>query len=322
MKNIIIIEYLTSLNKKSNFSKQIFAEAINIISCLSENFKSKNKILFIRNKIYSRFDKPGVKYLETDSTLCWKKIIKKFDPRNTLILLIAPESGNSYFTMARYLLEKKFEILNSDLDLIKTFSSKKFTFQFLKKNKIPCIDIIKGINSTRKIIIKPDFGTGSEKIMFRKAGDKIFKGSHGSFDNCVIQEYLPGLVGSVNLLCQAGKNNLLSCNRHITSKSNKSIKQIGSIIGGLEKHRKELKALCNKLTKKFVKLFGFIGIDVIFDNNQWKILEVNSRITSTYCGLERAYGKEIQMFITSFYLKKKFTNKTFGLIKEYKLLFK
>lgn len=321
MKNIVIIEYLTSLNKKNSFSKQIFAEAINMIKCLSKNFKEKNNFFFIRNKSYSSFDRPGVKYLDTDSTLSWKKIIKKFDPRNTLILIIAPESNNSYFTMAKFLLENKFEILNSDLDLIRIFSSKKFTFQFLKKKKIPCIDGIQNLSSAKKIIIKPDFGAGSERIIFGKASNKVFKESQEIFENYVIQEYLPGLVGSVNLLCETGKNNLLSCNKHIIVKKNESIKQIGSIIGGLERHRKELKALCNKLTKKFIKLFGFIGLDVIFVNNQWKILEVNSRITSTYCGLEHAYGKEMQKFITSFYLKKKLTNKNFRLIKEYKLLF-
>ena len=63
-------------------------------------------------------------------------------------------------------------------------------------------------------------------------------------------------------------------------------------------------------------------MDVIESENKWNVLEINSRFTSAYIGIESSYGKNAIDFITSFYVNENF-NKNFkpNFLKETKFYF-
>ena len=123
------------------------------------------------------------------------------------------------------------------------------------------------------------------------------------------------------MLCKKKGMLLLSCNKHVIDIKRKTISQTGTIVGGLELHRKMISNLAIKLKRGFPGLFGYIGVDILMIEGRWKILEVNTRFTSSFVGLEEAYGSSALKKITNLYLNKKIDKKIDKLIKQKRIKF-
>ena len=64
------------------------------------------------------------------------------------------------------------------------------------------------------------------------------------------------------------------------------------------------------------------GIDVINDKRNWKIIEINPRFTSTFCGISRSYGQQADKLIRDFYIyKEKIFFRKLKFIRKTKVLF-
>ena len=124
------------------------------------------------------------------------------------------------------------------------------------------------------------------------------------------------------MLCFKGKCKLISCNSQIVSIDNNQIHQIGSIVGGMEKHRKVFKELANKISKNFKDLYGLIGVDIVKNKEIWRIVEINTRFTSSFIGLKSSYGDDVINLISNFYIdKKKNLESEIKLIRQAKVFF-
>ena len=102
---------------------------------------------------------------------------------------------------------------------------------------------------------------------------------------------------------------IICCNEQLLEFKNNKIYQFGLIIGGLESYRKQIYELGKEICNYFPNLFGYIGVDIVKEKNNWKVIEINPRFTSSYVGLEQAYGKEVINLISEFYINKKFNKK-------------
>jgi predicted ATP-grasp superfamily ATP-dependent carboligase len=217
------------------------------------------------------------------------------------LILIAPETEKISLKL-HLKLKKNFKLLNSSFFCTKTFSSKIKTIHTLKKKKILCLDIenVKNIKNIKKeyLIIKPEYGAGSENIMILKNNENI-KNNKGSF----LQKFSEGKKGSFSMLCFKGKAKVLTCNEQIVSIKDNNIEQIGLYVGGFENHRPEIQNLANQICSAFKGLFGFIGVDIVMHNKKLKVIEINSRFTSSYVGIQSSYGQDVLHEITNFYVK-------------------
>ena len=148
---------------------------------------------------------------------------------------------------------------------------------------------------------------------------RILKKTNFSY---VIQYYKPKMVGSFSMICLKGKSIVLACNKQIVSKK-KRISQIGSFIGKYEKYRQSFIKIANLISKSFPGLYGYVGVDVVFEDNMWKVIEINPRFTTSYVGLEKVYGGKINRMIIDLYTKNKIKlNKLVDIKKSRKLIFK
>lgn len=307
MKNLIIFEYFSSKSNLDNIqNRKIFKEGFNIVSSIAKSLSEnkERKIIVLLNSGLQTKSLSNVFYLETNLKKNWIWHLKKFNPENTEIILVAPEQLQINQKIFRILVKMRFKILCSSFKIIKTFSSKLLTYKTLQKIKIPCIETNHNPynlkDRSQLVVMKPEYGAGSQDIRIipkKKLLDISF-----SDKSYVYQPYIQGQAGSINLLCFNGKGMVIGLNKHIVENNGKSVKQIGSIIGGLESYREELITISKKICRNFPELFGFIGIDIIEDNGTWKIMEINSRFTSTLCGLQKSYGKLIPSLIRKFYL--------------------
>lgn len=327
MKNLIIFEYFSCKSNLDNIqNRKIFKEGLNIASAIAKSLSDhkERKIIVLLNSGLLTKSLKNVSYLETNLKQNWIWHLKKFDPANTEIILVAPEQLKINEKIFKILSRMRFKILGSSFKIIKTFSSKLHTYKTLQKQKLPCVetnhDPYNLKNCGQLVVMKPEHGAGSQniKIIQKKQLLKI------SFPDksYVFQPLIYGLAGSINLLCFNGKGIVIGLNKHIVKNNGKSVKQIGSIIGGLESYREELEIMSKNICRNFPELFGFIGIDIIKDNGTWKIIEINSRFTSTLCGLQKSYGKLIPSLIGKFYLSTpQILKKRLDFIKETKIFF-
>ena len=123
------------------------------------------------------------------------------------------------------------------------------------------------------------------------------------------------------MLCKNGENRVICCNEQIIKLEKNRIYQIGCLMGGLENNRKEIEYLANKISRTFKGLFGIVGVDIILHKRKWLVLEINSRFTSSYCGIEMSYDQKTIDAITNFYLNKELDNIYPKLLKKFKYIF-
>ena len=327
MKNLIIFEYFSCKSNLDNIqNRKIFKEGLNIVNTIAKSLSNNKdrKIIVLLNSGLQTKSLKNVFYLETNLKQDWIWHLKKFNPSNTEIILVAPEQLQINQKILKILSKMRFKILGSSFKIIKTFSSKLRTYKTLQNQNISCVETNHNPNSLKDcsqfVVMKPEYGAGSQdiKIIPKK---KLLEISF-SDKSFVYQPFIQGLAGSVNLLCFNGKGMVIGLNKHIVENNGKSVKQIGSIIGGLEFYREELVKMSKEICRNFPELFGFIGIDIIRDNGVWKVMEINSRFTSTLCGLQNSYGKLIPSLIRKFYLSTpQILKKKLDFIKETKISF-
>ena len=303
---------------RKNYNKKIFTEAHNLsdhlIGCFLKD-KDLKKIHVIRNFKNSNLKDNRIQYHYVSENNPQDRVFQLLDIKD--MILIAPESKQINIKIFKKL-NKKFNLLNSNYNVHKFFSSKKKTYEILSKKRIPAVKIERKVtnNSNFCFITKPVYGAGSENVNLIKSKLNIKNDKH-----LIIQKYYTGIKGSFTMICKGKSVEVLSCSEQIIDIKNKRIFQKGLIIGGLEKYREDFRQLSKKIISIFPGFFGFIGVDVIKIENVWHILEINTRFTSSLLGIESAYGNEAVKKITNLYLNKKIDTKKIELKKITKVLF-
>ncbi len=316
MKNLLLLEYFTS---KSNLDlrkdQELIKEGLNIVNSIIKHFvKSKyiKKINLVINKRIKTIKSKKINHFFTNDNTTYIDILNKFNLKSDAII-IAPEIDKKSLEL-HSVLKDRCEVLGSSRSCLEIFSSKFKTSKFFQKYKLPVVKSYKNNLPTKnKSISKPDFGAGSTDIKILK--NNIIKA------NYITQQFHNGIKGSFLMLCDNGKSKVICCNKQIVAVHNEHIKQIGCIIGGLENYRKEIEALGNKICRKFKGLYGLVGVDIVREEKKWLVLEINSRFTSAYCGLEGSYSNSTISLITDFYLTGRIKASQTKFIKSSKYLF-
>ena len=103
----------------------------------------------------------------------------------------------------------------------------------------------------------------------------------------IIQEFIEGINASVCLLATSNKIKVISLNRQdiILGEVEKNSEYRGGVIPFNSPLKKRAFALVKKAIKSIPDLTGFIGVDLIFTNDEVYIIEINPRITTSYVGL-------------------------------------
>ena len=311
--NIILYEYFTAQKKlKNKDKKSILKEAIELSNTIALNLIKHPKIKelhIIRSKNIKKILNKKIINHQVSKQKSLKNILNNFKP-NTKLILLAPETEMISIKIYNQL-KKKFILLNSSLENIKRFSSKLKAYRNFKERKISTVKIEKKIDNKNLYVSKPNFGAGSLDIKLIEPRNLTKKST-----SRVIQKFYPGKKGSFVMLCSKNNFEVLCCNEQVVNIKKKRILQTGLIMGGLESYRKEIEKIGRQIYKNFSGLFGYIGVDILLEEKQWKIIEVNPRFTSSLVGLEKSYGKNALQKITKLYLENKLDKTKNKLIKK------
>jgi len=254
--------------------------------------------------------------VEKKNSLHW--FVNFFIKKKIDLLFIGSEHEIEFFSKYKKIIENKTKtiICVSDYNIIKIFNNKFSTVEFLKTNKFcyPKTFIIKNENLTRNkiklkypLFLKDMHGTSSRSVFLINSFKQLIDKSK-SIKNPIIQENLGQKYDAYNF------HNEYTCSLFYTKE--------GGVIGPfmserILKHGTSwiVKSINNSKLKKTIlrignkiKGVGSLNFQMKKHKNKFYIFEINPRFSGT-TSVRAFFGfNEPEMFIKSFFLKKKIRN--------------
>jgi predicted ATP-grasp superfamily ATP-dependent carboligase len=203
----------------------------------------------------------------------------------------APETGGALEQLNRAVLERGRILLGSRPGAVHLAASKVETARTLTACGVPVVATYAPSEELPPIpgrwVTKPDDGAGGDGARiaadWRQARDRLGAG-------LVAQPWIEGDAVSLSLLCAGGEAVLLSCNRQRLELSGDRIGLAAIDVNAFADHSGELARLGARIAAAIPGLWGYVGVDLIVTDRGPLVLEVNPRLTTSYCGLGRALG--------------------------------
>ena len=208
------------------------------------------------------------------------------------VWLIAPETEQILFNFSQ-IVESSNKILLSSPSLAITQTADKWqSYQCLSSHHISTVTTAiltnnSQVNSQQKVIKSRD-GVGCENNFIINSQEELIS-LLAQVDNYIIQPFIEGKVLSISALFKQGKAQLLCVNNQQIEIINQQFKLLGCEVN-YQIELAPFQALLNKIAKAFPNLWGYVGIDLIQQSQQLSVLEINSRLTSSYVGIKSALG--------------------------------
>jgi tyramine---L-glutamate ligase len=222
----------------------------------------------------------------------WKAQIRASDA----VFIIAPETDGTLHYLTQMAGLESALVLGCGLASIAITSDKMATYLALEAAGIATIPTYTFENWPKSHWIwlaKPNDGAGcSDTACFNNADDLQYWIERNDKQlTHVIQAYQPGDAASISCVMKKGKVHVLSCNTQEIEINNHMVSYKGGIVNGMREHWQAFELVANQVAKALPDLAGYVGIDVIVDNDEVIVVEINPRLTTSYIALHEATGK-------------------------------
>jgi len=206
----------------------------------------------------------------------------------------APETGGVLADLAETVLGHAKILLGCSPAAVRVAASKRATAAVLAGSGIPVVptfgpgDALPPLSG--RWVIKPDDGAGSDGVRrvqdWREAAEALNHGEPGT----VAQPWVAGAAGSLSLLCSKEDALLLAANRQIVRMEDERPRLQGLDVNAIPDTDGALAALGRRVARAIPGLWGYVGVDVVLADTGVTVLEVNPRLTTSYCGLRPVMG--------------------------------
>ena len=219
----------------------------------------------------------------------WKTLIKSCDA----VWLIAPETNGVLQKLTQMAAQHGKLILGCGLASIEVASKKMSTYLALEAAGIASIPTYTFKNWPKSHWIwlaKPNDGAGCNDIACFNNPDDLedwIESNHKQLTH-VIQAFQPGDAASISCIIRHGKAHLLSCNSQLIDINNQMLSYSGGVINGMRDYWPQFEFIANKIAQALPDLAGYVGIDVIVDDDEIIVVEINPRLTTSYIGLRES----------------------------------
>ncbi len=313
MKKILIYEYITGGGlSNEDLSSDLMFEAKKILlsiikSCnLSRNFDYKYFIDYRLKELHSNNSITIYK----PSDLYNIRLIKNFD----FIIPIIPEINHDLLKYVKFLEKNDIKMIMSDSKTVKICSDKFKFYKYFNNNNLPVIktfDTTKFYKYYNKYIIKDRFGAGCSyiKIVDKKDIEKYFD------KNKVIQPFIKAENYSISVFFSKNSFRFLTLNKQGLTSNMNMIKMKSLTINSKNNYYLIILTLINDIKRIMPGLIGFVGIDILINNNKIYIVEINTRLTTSYVGLYETIGcNMIDLLINHKYIKNVISSRKYNLL--------
>lgn len=216
------------------------------------------------------------------------------------ILLIAPESKGCLITLQQQINSYPIHHLGSDLEATAITANKWYCYQHLKKHGIKTPNTIIARDWRHNLskfnsdqwLTKPIDGAGCVDTFFWVNSNEL--SAHldtvSNLEDIIIQPYIEGTPLSLSIHYSDKQTSLLSINKQKLTTNEKQLQLDACIVNdhshSLSIHQAQ--QLAESVYKAIPGLNGFVGIDLIHNEQDNVIIDINPRITTSYCGLHQS----------------------------------
>lgn len=226
-----------------------------------------------------------------------------------LVWLIAPESGGMLLELSELCYEKHDAgtlFIGCGFDATLTGTSKTLCFEALQTAGIYTLPVYAGEDLMNDVyfenidkknispwVAKPEDGAGCEGIQLFESLDelKAWISRDDRYLHYLAQPYQQGIAGSFSMLCRDGKAWLLSCNQQHISCEGGHFRLTGITVNGMQVYWQRFETIARKIARMLPDALGYVGVDVIVDtedNDKVYVIEINTRLTTSYAGLSES----------------------------------
>ena len=146
-------------------------------------------------------------------------------------------------------------------------------------------------------VVKPDDGAGCDGLELlaghAEATVRLASGDGG----LVAQPWLQGDPWSLSLLCAGGDAHLLACNRQQNGWEGGLLRLQSILVNARAPADARFDQLARAIAGAVSGLWGYVGVDLVLGADGPIVLEVNPRLTTSYCGLPAALDRNVAALV-------------------------
>lgn len=206
----------------------------------------------------------------------------------------APETDGILARLARMTVEAGTRLVGCRPEAIQVAASKRQTSQVLAAAGVPVVATYTAAAppplAPGPWVVKPDDGAGAEDTRRVGSRPEALEMLAREPARLVAQPWLVGEPASLSLHCHAGTAEVLACNRLQVRVRDGWIALTGIEVNAFPDRGGRLAALAQQVVSVMPGLEGYVGIDLVRTAAGPVVLEVNPRLTTSYCGLGAALG--------------------------------
>jgi predicted ATP-grasp superfamily ATP-dependent carboligase len=208
---------------------------------------------------------------------------------------LAPEAGGLLERLSRQVLDHNRILLGSKPDALRVAASKLGTARVLATAGVAVVSTYTQDQNLPDWggawVVKPDDGAAC-------LNTRIFPGASAALawiaacgeTGYVLQPFIQGKLGSLSLLCCDGEAQVLSCNEQRIAVRDNQFHFLGTIVNSLSDDAGGFARLAQSVAAAIPGLWGHVGVDFVNAEGGVVVLEVNPRMTTSYCGLHASIG--------------------------------
>jgi predicted ATP-grasp superfamily ATP-dependent carboligase len=179
-------------------------------------------------------------------------------------------------------------------DAIRLATSKRATFLSLRDARVPVVPTFALADELPPLpgpwVVKPDDGAGCEETHVVADWAIARERLQSDPGRLVAQPWIDGTALSLSLLCAEGRATLLSCNLQHPRIVDGAVTIEDITVNAVPDAGGRLAGLADAIAAALPGLRGYVGVDLIGSASGPVVLEINPRLTTSYCGLRGALG--------------------------------
>lgn len=207
---------------------------------------------------------------------------------------IAPETNGVLERLACETLALGKMLLGCRPEAVRLTASKRATALALRASGLPVVPTFGAGDRLEPLpgrwVVKPDDGAGCDGALL--VDDWHIAATHLAerTTNLVAQPWVDGPATSLSLLCCDGAARLLSVNlQHVRVVTAHPTLE-GIAVNAIPDNDGTLARLGQRVASIIPGLWGYVGVDLVLAEQGPLVLEINPRLTTSYCGLSAALG--------------------------------
>jgi predicted ATP-grasp superfamily ATP-dependent carboligase len=216
----------------------------------------------------------------------WQRLLRDVDA----VWPIAPESDGLLQRLSDDIVKAGKILVGSSPDSVELTASKRRTLIRLAEQGIKVVPTY-GVRDTvppdaARWVVKPDDGVGCQGIRLLHSLEQ----ARQCAGDGIIQPYLEGMDLSLSMICNQGETKLLSVNRQRIRRIGDTLQLDGCDSGIVDVPRQPLQHLASEIARIIPGLWGYVGVDLMYCDQEYRVLEINPRLTTSYASLPRGSG--------------------------------